>query len=119
MGDLSEHFSRWEFACGCGCGDDGVSADLIEGLESTREVVKRPIRVTSGRRCEAHNTQVSGSKGSQHMLGRAADVTIDGVRPKAVAWIAETLGCFSGIKAYAGGWTHLDIREGARFRKGF
>ena len=34
MGDLSEHFSRSEVTCKCGCGFNNVSPDLIHFLEN-------------------------------------------------------------------------------------
>ena len=44
MGDLSENFSRHEFACKCGCGNDTVDAELIRVLQSVRARFGKPIR---------------------------------------------------------------------------
>lgn len=117
-GDLSEHFSRWEFACKDGCGFDSVHNDLIDALEEVREVVGRPVTINSGCRCWEHNAAIGGSAQSQHTIGRAADIVVEGVSAEAVAWIAYTLGIFRGIKVYPT-WTHLDVRDGARWRSGF
>ena len=36
MGDLTENFSRREFACTCNCGADGIDMELVEALERVR-----------------------------------------------------------------------------------
>lgn len=43
-------------------------------LDPLREAYGKPIRVTSGYRCQALNKAVGGSKTSDHMTGRAADI---------------------------------------------
>lgn len=48
---------------------------LIENvLDPLREAYGKPIVVTSGYRCPALNKAVGGSKTSDHMIGRAADI---------------------------------------------
>jgi len=85
MGDLSSNFSRWEFACRCGCGFDTVDKELVELCEMVRILNGgKKVTVTSGCRCPAHNlaeTRNPDSK-SQHMYGRAADILVE--NPKAV-----------------------------------
>jgi len=75
---LSEHFSAGEFACDCGCGhgrgDDDVSEDLLDLLEDIREDLGKPMRVTSGCRCAAHNADVGGVPNSAHTRGTACDI---------------------------------------------
>jgi uncharacterized protein YcbK (DUF882 family) len=77
MGDLSEHFSRSEFKCSCGCGFNHVSLELIHLLEAIREEYGKPMRVTSGCRCYNHNDSVGGVSNSAHLRGTAADIYID------------------------------------------
>lgn len=67
MGDLSEHFSRWEFACRCGCGTGMVDPRLIDRLEATRRLFGRGITVTNGCRCPVHNRAVGGEARSAHL----------------------------------------------------
>lgn len=67
MGDLSENFSRVEFACRCGCGFDGVDPLLVDMLERARAIYGRPIVIISGCRCPSHNEKSKGSVASQHM----------------------------------------------------
>lgn len=110
MGDLSEHFSREEMACKCGCGLDTVDAELLSLLEKIRAHFDRPITINSGCRCEAHNRAVGGSKNSQHLIGRAADIVVEGTPASLVAELARQLGA-GGVGGYFG-FTHIDSRNG-------
>lgn len=50
--------------------------DLVTNvLDPLRESYGKPIRVTSGYRCQILNEAVKGVKNSQHMKGQAADIT--------------------------------------------
>ena len=109
MGDVSKNFSRKEFACKCGCGFDTVDHRLIHFLEMIRERFGAPVTVNSGCRCSTYNMKVGGSLNSQHKLGRAADIVVDGVPPDAVADYAESIGA-PGVGRYAT-FTHIDSRN--------
>lgn len=74
MGDLSQHFYRHEFACRC-CGKAVVSPELIASLEALRDRIGTPIHILSGYRCPEHNRAVGGAASSEHLLGKAADIT--------------------------------------------
>ena len=79
MGDLSKNFSRYEVHCSCGCGASWVSPKLIEKLQHVRDVVGKPMTITSGVRCEAFNSSIKGSLVSSHMpnedgMGLAVDI---------------------------------------------
>lgn len=50
-------------------------------LDPIRKHVGVPVRITSGYRCKALNELVGGKDTSQHLTGRAADFTIDGLAP--------------------------------------
>ncbi len=89
--DLSPHFTAAEFACRCGCGfglrAGDVSQDLVVRLEAMRAAAQAldvvnlwpgGLEITSGCRCEAHNAEVGGSRGSAHRYGLAADVACPG-----------------------------------------
>lgn len=73
MGDLSKHFSRWEFECFCGCGTDQIQNRLVERLQRIREKYGSLI-INSGCRCERHNCKVGGNPTSSHLRGWAADI---------------------------------------------
>lgn len=73
---FSTHFSSNEFQCTCNnCKDQFISPQLIEKLEEVRKKYGKPINITSGYRCPAHNVEVGGKVGSSHVSGLAADIT--------------------------------------------
>ena len=118
---LSPSFKVREFACK---GSDVVLLDeeLVVLLQCIREHFGKPVHITSGYRTAAHNAAVGGSKSSQHLLGRAADLYVEGVPVAAVAAYAETLlPSRGGIGRYpkdaahpkrSTGWVHIDTRAG-------
>ena len=110
MGDLTEHFSRWEFACKCGCGFDDINPNLITILERVRTHFGVPCAVNSGCRCEKHNRDIKGAPRSQHLLGNAADVWMKGIAPALIAEVAIQYGA-TGTKVYDS-FTHIDVRPG-------
>lgn len=121
MGDLSEHFSQWEFECHCGCGANDVSPTLVIALEELRELAgNRKIHIISGRRCTRHNKAVKGKRASQHLLGTAADIVIERLSPDQMAVFAKQIPVFQkgGIGIYrhtptgiSEGFVHVDVRE--------
>ena len=77
----------------------------------------KPVTITSGYRTASHNTKVGGSRSSQHLLGRAADIQVQDTDPLAVAAYAESLmPGWGGVGRYpvkagrAKGWVHVDTR---------
>ncbi len=84
---MTKNFSIKEFDCKCGCempSDVLVNiTKLANQLQYVRDCVAMPITINSAYRCEAHNSsdEVKGSKNSQHLLGKAADIVIQGLDP--------------------------------------
>jgi uncharacterized protein YcbK (DUF882 family) len=70
------HFQRKEYACKCGCGFDTVDFDLLRLCNEVREFEGDAVIVSSGCRCLDHNNKIGGVLGSQHTLGRAADLHV-------------------------------------------
>ena len=105
-----KYFTVGEFACKCGCGFDEIDHELVQILDALREHFDVPCRVNSGCRCEAHNALVRGAPRSQHLLGKAADIVIRGIKPSLVAEMAIQLGA-TGTKVYDT-FTHVDVRDG-------
>ncbi len=107
---ISKNFSRSEFACKCGCGYDTVDTQLIQMLQKARDYFGVMIKINSGCRCNAHNGAVGGSKGSLHLIGRAADIVVDNVPPDIVAgFFDKNWGDSIGVHAYKT-FTHIDSR---------
>lgn len=74
MGDVSRNFDRSEFACGH-CGRlDALEKGLVQRLQRLRDIVGKPLPIVSGFRCPEGNASVGGSRTSQHLYGRAADI---------------------------------------------
>lgn len=107
MGDLSEHFSRAEFACKDRCGYGQPHPRLVTALERLRrEVGGKPLRIASGLRCPPHNEAVGGASRSRHCSGEAADLYQGQVREAQ----ARAAG-FKGIGRKNGWVTHVDVRR--------
>lgn len=77
-------FERKEFLCPCGCGFDDIDPLIVTTLQRLRDEVQRPVVVNSGCRCRSHNAAVKGSKSSQHLRGKAADIKIDGMTSREI-----------------------------------
>ena len=121
-GDLTNNFSRWEFACKDLCGLDCPDRAFVDHLQAFRNHVGVPVHVNSGCRCEAYQKDMlrrgyKPSPNSKHLLSLAADIVVDGLSPVQVACIAWRLG-FRGVKA-GGTYTHVDDRTGPRWYEGF
>ena len=111
MGDMTKNFSRAEFTCKCGCGSDDVNPKLVNALQKLRDKAGRAIIINDAVRCPKHNAEVGGVRNSQHILGSAADIRIEGMAPSKVADLAETIPEFAncGIGRYKT-FTHVDVR---------
>jgi len=128
---ISTHFNLKEFQC-----HDGTPypSNWIESrlkplcavLEAVRAACgNRPVTVVSGYRTPSHNASLreadgSGTgvaKNSQHVAGRAADISVEGLAPLAVhktirALLAAKKIEIGGLGLYTG-WVHIDIRDRA------
>jgi len=119
---LTDNFSKSEFNCKCGCEMPNDILDNIKllaiQLQTIREYVGQPIKINSAYRCELHNSIIGGVKTSQHILGKASDITINTFTPDEVVDVIENLLVNEMLGSfYIGGlgryntFTHLDIRD--------
>ena len=74
MGDLTQNFSRSEFACKCGCGFDSIDPTLVNMLQDSRNATALTYVLASGCRCKKHNKEVGGKPNSAHLRGNAVDI---------------------------------------------
>ena len=76
---LTEHFTKEEMQCHCGCGKCDMNLDFMDKLETLRVMYGQPIIISSGYRCPVHNNNISstGSKGP-HTTGKAVDIKVYG-----------------------------------------
>ena len=65
--------------------------DLADNLQVLRDFLGEPIRINSAYRSEAHNKAIGGSKTSQHLLGKAADIKVKDIETKDLYLIIESL----------------------------
>lgn len=114
--DDIKHFKRSEFKCTCGgkyCNGFPVEPDeqLVRILDKVREKYGKAFSPNSAIRCKKRNAEVGGVSNSQHLDGIAADISVPGVAPKAVAAYLETLlPNTGGIGIYSWG-VHVDTRK--------
>lgn len=118
---ITKHFTVGEFASHDG---EQYPAQWIQErllpLCQLLEVVRsacgdKAITITSGYRSPVHNLAIGGAAHSQHMLGRAADIEVNGLAPSDVHAVVLQLfevGKLPGLGALGiyPAWNHLDIR---------
>ena len=115
---LAKNFKVREFACKDGSDAVFVSPDLVDLLQKIRDRFGKPVTVHSAYRTPAYNKKVDGAAQSRHLYGQAADISISGVSPKAVADFAETLLPGSGGIGIYSSFTHVDVRAAKSRWKG-
>ena len=90
-----------------------INPKLVIIVDALREIVDRPFHINSAFRTATHNARVGGEPRSQHMFGRAVDISTSGWghddRMKLVIY-ARKLG-IKGIGIYPS-FIHLDVRVG-------
>jgi len=116
MGDLSKNFSKLEIMCPCSCGADKISPVLIEKLQKVRNIIGRPIIITSGVRCEFYNTSINASMNSSHIpdgfgIGNAVDIACSNsqYRYELVEVAQKFFKRISISGGSYGGFVHLDV----------
>jgi len=87
---------------------------LAKNLQVLRDKIGKSITVNSGYRSKKYNKRIGGVANSQHLTGKASDITVAGRTPKQVAEVIEQL-ITEGRMAQGGigiypTFTHYDIR---------
>jgi len=85
---LSPHFSLKEFEMNGRGAENKAPAKAIDNLsilckfllEPLRELVGKPIQITSGYRSPSLNALVGGTSASQHSTGQACDINVSGMQ---------------------------------------
>jgi uncharacterized protein YcbK (DUF882 family) len=113
---VSPHFQAWEFDCSCDkCDHTLIDEVLVKRLETMRDYLGAPIRITSGFRCDARQYDL-GKKGyetskgiSTHQLGKAADIHAADL----IGLELEKAARKAGFRAVGVGkrWVHVDVRS--------
>ena len=110
---ISKNFNLQEFECSHP-DHRHVKVDdkLVEKLQILRDKLGKPLTINSAYRCEVRNKQVGGAKNSQHLYGKAADISLHNINMpiERLEKLAESIG-FDGIGLY-NTFIHLDTRGG-------
>lgn len=110
MGNISKNFNRSEFACKDGCGFDAVDVELLSVLEGVRSKFG-PVKINSACRCEDHNHSVGGTRKSQHVKGKAADIVLKSQDPIEIFdYLDRKYPNKYGLGDYDT-FTHIDVRK--------
>lgn len=123
---LTQNFSKIEFESRDGLAmPDHVLVNVIElskNLQKIRDHFGEPIHINSAYRSPEHNSRIGGSARSQHLKGKAVDLTMKNYSPKQVALVIEKMinagEITEGGLGLYNGFVHYDIR-GNRARWNF
>ena len=112
---IAPHFNLSEFACPC-CQKVMIHPLLLLKLMALRDVLERPVYITSGYRCYNYNRKVGGVANSYHCIGLAADIQVKDINLIELLAYAEEID-FIGIGFYEKKhFLHLDVRPTKRSR---
>ena len=110
---MSKYFSEAELVCKC-CGKlppEGMDEDLLSILDSIRDKVGSPVKLSCAYRCPKHNQECNGVPNSQHIYGRAADILLPyGWSVNKLAKLAEECGADGIGSYYDAEFVHVDTR---------
>ena len=117
--NLTKNFNKSEFNCNCGC---EMPKDVLfeiqklaTQLQTIRDFIKKPVKLTNAYRCPKHNKAVGGVSNSQHILGKAADIQIKDLDPagvyKTIDNLTEHGHILQGGLGKYNTFTHYDIRK--------
>lgn len=98
------NFSESEFTCHCGCGQTNMDELFLNKLQRLRMLVGKPITISSGYRCDAHNASIGG--GPEHPLGKAADIVCYGEHAR-------------NILRHSGEFTRIGVKQKGDMSKRF
>lgn len=107
-GNLTANFSTHEFGH-VGNESPVMDSHFLDILQRFRDLIGKPVVITSGSRSTKHNHEVGGVSDSQHLYNRAADIVVRGVDPLKLVQPARLAG-FSGIGVYSS-HLHVDTRD--------
>jgi len=112
---VAKHFKLSEFTCPC-CNLVMLHPKLLAKLVELRNILERPVYITSGYRCFEYNRKVGGVANSYHCIGLAADIKVKDINLIELLEICENID-FTGIGFYEKkDFLHLDVRPTKRSR---
>lgn len=87
---------------------------LAQGLERIRNLLNRPLLISSGYRSPKVNAGIGGASGSYHTKGLAADFTVPYMTPAQVCYEVEAFKdqvLYDKIILEFGRWVHVQFPE--------
>lgn len=115
---ITKNFDLKEFACNDGTPVPEILlpnvTELANNLQVIRDALGKPVHINSGYRTVDYNKKVGGVSNSQHVIAKAADITVSGLTPKEVHAVIE--GLIAQGKVRQGGlglydtFVHYDVR---------
>jgi len=112
---IAKYFRLSEFACPC-CKRVMLHPKLLAKLIELRNILGKPVYITSGYRCTKYNQKIGGVVNSYHCIGLAADIQVKNINLIELLEICENLD-FNGIGFYEKkNFLHLDVRPTKRSR---
>lgn len=130
---ITQHFSTAEFERSQTAARAGIEIHVIPGtdiwtnvkalcthvLEPLRDLLDKPIIISSGYRPEAVNDLVGGAPDSQHTKGQAADFHVDGIADYDLAQFVAASGLPYDQCIYEfGRWVHVSYDPGRAQQRG-
>lgn len=88
-------------------------------LQPIREVLKKPMIITSGFRSVEVNKLVGGVGNSQHLYGQAADFVVNDMSPAQVVEFIKKSGIEYDQCIDEGFWTHISYNKGHNRKQSF
>lgn len=103
-----KYFKPGEFRMGKEEVYDKMDKEFLLTLDKLRELVNKPLSISSSYRSKLYNAALNGAKASMHLKGRAVDIpcTSSSLRAKIIR-NALNLGLSCGVYK---NWVHVDNR---------
>ncbi len=106
------YFRKPEFRCPCPrCGGFPAEPEetLVRLADRVRGYFGKPVIISSGVRCAAHNREVGGVAGSRHVSGKAMDFCVSGFSAGAVLDYVGKLSEVHYAYAIDESFVHMDV----------
>jgi hypothetical protein len=110
---LTTNFRYGEFFCQGVQPPDSLYPNILalaQELQKLRTLLGKSITIISGWRTVAHNASVGGAPSSQHLLGKAADIIVEGLEADKVGYYVARYTKLNGIGFGKQITTHVDTR---------
>lgn len=115
---ITKNFNTREVQCNCNyssCKVTKFEQSHYDKLQILRDIIQRPITITSGYRCVPWNTKNGGSKTSNHLFGRATDIKTT-LPIEVIGYYCKTIWADNGEMALYNNFVHIASRSVNQFK---